>query len=611
MRVTVDRRSKAWLFLRTPFEGIPRIALVLWLVGTALAFFFFNQSDLYHTVLASYAYLDGHVFSFYDFNLTAVGGNDYLPGIYVIFAIWMSPFKLFGGMTPEPLRQELVLSPGELLWAKSLLIVVFMACFYLISAVAKHAFSDNDAAQRTVRTAYLFSPLAGFAVFTFGQYDILSTLFSLLGVLMYLRRRSFWFVFWFSIAISFKYFALFLFIPLAIYYFKRPLRILLALVGGAVFTLIELAAYWHSPAFRVSAFRLAGGKAGDTLHNQLLILMAVLFLVLCILAFLYGRRRQDLANPMILIWLAGFAIMFLAVTWHPQWTVILAPAFALSLGLMRRPGLFLLWESLAFVAFVIVFTNRWAANVDAVMVSRGILSALVGDPTLLQHDIVGSAFEPLANVVFTLFLISPIVWIVCERAVGLGGVAIQPRPSVWIVRVLTVPVVLTLPSLAFTFVPWDTAVGLVPSAVANGTEQVFASEDAPTAVVESDEDVFEQKFRVTGEGLTGLAIPTATYLRTNAGEILVTLDDADGERVADTTVDSASLAQDGRIYLAFAPVTASDGETFTLRVSQESNSPLETVGLWVVPFEAGNGFSKLVLNGETTGNTLLFSYFLR
>ena len=608
----MDRRSRAWLLLKTPFDGVPRVALVLWSVGTAFAFLFFNQPDLFHSVVSSYAYLDGHVFDFYEFNKTVVGGNDYLPGIYVIFAIWMSPFKLLGGMTPDALRPGLVLSPIELFWAKSLLLIVFLICFYLISAIAKHVFAANEDAQRTVRIAFLFSPLVGFAVFTFGQYDIFSTVFTLAGVLMYLRRRSFWFVFWFSIAISFKYFALFLFIPLAIYYFKRPLLILLAGAGGAAFTALELASYWHSPAFRISAFRLAGGKAGNPLQNQLLILMAILFLVLCILAFLYGRRRKDLEVPLVLIWAAGFPIIFLSVTWHPQWTVILAPVLALTLGLMKRPTLFLIWESIAFVAFVVVFTNRWVANVDAMMITRGILSALIGDPTLLQHDIVGAAFEPFANIVLTLFFISPLVWLACERAAGLGeSPARTPRGWVWILRVVTVPLALTLPSLAFTFVPWASAVAFVPSAVVNGTLQVTSSDQTPTVVATSVSDTFEQEFVVDGAGFTGVAIPTATFQRENLGTIDFTLEDEGGDEIADLTVDSSSLSPDGRVYLAFAAIPDSDGEIYTLTVAQEAQAESAIVGFWAVPREPGSDFGQLEVNGVAQESALLLTYFRR
>jgi hypothetical protein len=611
--VSVNRRTRAWLFLKTPFEGIPPLALVLGALGTAFAFLFFNQSDLYHTVLSSYAYLHGHVYDFYDYNKLAVGGNDYLPGIYGILAVWMLPFKLFRGLS-DPFATGLALSPAELLWAKLLLVLVFLACFYVLSAIAKHAFSDNESAQRTVRAAYLFSPLVGFAVFTFGQYDIFSTLFTLLGVLMYFRRRPFWFVFWFSIAISFKYFAFFLFIPLAIYYFKRPLRILLAFVGGAAATVILLASYWHSAIFRVSAFRLAEGKAGDSLHNQILILMGILFLALCVLAFLYGRRRDDLTKPLVLIWAAGYAIMFLAVVWHPQWTLILAPAFALSLGLMKRPGWFLLWESLAFAAFVVVFTNRWVMNVDAIMITRGVLSPLLNDPTLLQHDIVGPSVEPFAAIVVTVFFMSPLLWLAGERAAGLhdgDAPARAPRRWVWSVRALTVPLTLTLPSLVFTFIPWETAMAITPEAVANGTRQVTTSTAQPDAVADTTSDVLVQDFDVEGDGLTGVSIPTAGYLRENQGSIEVTVENQAGDRVGETTVESSALAGDKWVYVTFAPIADSSGQTYTVRIAEEARSQEDVVGFWLVPHETGSDYDTVVKNGVATDSSLLFTYYLR
>ena len=165
-------------------------------------------------------------------------------------------------------------------------------------------------------------------------------------------------------------------------------------------------------------------------------------MVLCVLAFLYGRRRDDLAAPLILIWVAGYAIIFFAVAWHPQWAVLLAPAFALSLGLMKRPGLFLVWESIAFGAFVIVFTALLGGNVDATMITQGILSPLIGEPAYLQANVVGPAV-PFANVLLTFFFISPLVWIACERAAGMkDAVARAPHRAVWDLRAVTLLVVL-------------------------------------------------------------------------------------------------------------------------------------------------------------------------
>ena len=605
-----SRTRDVWTFLRTPFDGIHPVVLIVFGVSTVFSFFFFAQPDLWHTVTSSYGYYHGHIGDFYDYGAATIGTPAYLPSIYWIFAIWMAPIALIGAVNPR-VDNSIVLGPIEHFWARLLLLLVFAATFYLISAIAKHAFPASESAQRIVRTGYLLSPLAGFAVFTFGQYDIIGVFFTLLGVLMYFRRNSFWFVFWFSIAITFKYFAAFVFVPLALFYFKRPVKIALALLGGLAFTALEFLIYWSSPSFRVGALLIAEGKASGPLQNPLQVLMGVLFLALCVIAFLYGRRRDDLARPLILIWIAAYPIMLLAVTWHPQWTVLLAPGFALALGLMKRPGWFLLAESVGFAAFIVVVVSRWQENVDTVMITRGILSGLLNDPQLLHRDIGSVRLEPYAGVLVTMLFVLPLLWLLLEWAGGAAEKEVrEPATWSWVIRAATVLITFTLPSLVFTLIPRDVALSINPSAVQYGAAAVAPPEGttaSPNAL--TPDDSYEQEIEVEGDGLAGVRIPTATYLRENAGTIELTMTGPDGSQVAQETVDSASLGADAPIYLVFPPEVDSGGKTYTLTIEQSARSVTDVVGFWTVP-DASGGQPDVVINGEETDAVLDFTYYL-
>jgi hypothetical protein len=456
----MSRFSRITASLLEPFIGAPPVLLVLFVLSSTFAILFFGQPDLFHTVISSYAYLDGHIVDFYDFNAGVVQGNDYLPAVYVIFALWMSPFAAFGKLAPEAWRPSLHIHGSEILWAKLLLLLTFLICFYLISAIVKYAYSAQPEIQKTIRWAFLFSPLIGFAVFTFGQYDIFSVAFTLAGLLAYFKRNSFWFVFWFSIAISFKYFALALFIPLALFYFKKNWQILLALAGSLVFTLIEVATYWGNVAFRTrTVFGLAGGKVNDPLHNPLQTILGILFVFICVLAYLHGRKSTELTKPLTYIWVAAYAIIFEAVLWHPQWTVILVPAFALSLGLMKRPGWFLIWESMAFLIFILVVEFGFPGNVDVSMIQRGPISQFLHAPNLNLFDFLTPKTEPILFIGVQAFFISPLLWLGIERVSKLAESQLKnPSNAHWFLRVLTLPLVLTLPALVLTIVPRDAVV---------------------------------------------------------------------------------------------------------------------------------------------------------
>src|SRR5476651_2579914 len=74
------------------------ISCVLYTLLLGFCFLIFQQGDLFHTSTSSYAYLEGHFIDFYDYNKKVVGGNDYYALIYIIFAIWNIPLKIFGLM---------------------------------------------------------------------------------------------------------------------------------------------------------------------------------------------------------------------------------------------------------------------------------------------------------------------------------------------------------------------------------------------------------------------------------------------------------------------------------------------------------------------------------
>ena len=70
--------------------------IILSLITIVICFLFFLQRDLIHTALSSYAYLQGHITDFYEYNKLYLGGNDYLPTLYLIFALWNIPLHLLG-----------------------------------------------------------------------------------------------------------------------------------------------------------------------------------------------------------------------------------------------------------------------------------------------------------------------------------------------------------------------------------------------------------------------------------------------------------------------------------------------------------------------------------
>jgi len=194
-----------------------------WVYGISLAlcFLLFKQSDLTLTNNASFAYLYGHFSDFYDYNRPLFTGNNYLPVFYWIFALWNIPLKLLG-FAPEITSQTWMLStPIQTIWSKLLLAICFYSSIKMVGEISEQIskeFIPPKSSPEYISPKYLFasSPIAIFAVFIFSGYDIFGVFFTLLGLRSYFLKGFKRFVLWFSIAISFKYFAAFIFLPLVL-----------------------------------------------------------------------------------------------------------------------------------------------------------------------------------------------------------------------------------------------------------------------------------------------------------------------------------------------------------------------------------------------------------
>ncbi|MBO4389655.1 MAG: hypothetical protein J5825_02195, partial [Lachnospiraceae bacterium] len=103
--------------------------------------------------------------------------------------------------------------------------------------------------RRLLGYAALTVPLALYSQFIFCQYDIFTVFFVLLGIYFYLKGDLLKFALLFGFAITFKYFALAIFVPMLLLKEKNPLKILLYLILAAVIPVAEVALCWHEQAF--------------------------------------------------------------------------------------------------------------------------------------------------------------------------------------------------------------------------------------------------------------------------------------------------------------------------------------------------------------------------
>lgn len=376
------------------------------ILGTFMLFCFlsYTMRDILHTAGCSYGYLDGHIFDFYDY-LAAYGIDEgggaglhasYMPTVYLIFAVWNLPMKLFG-VVP---KATAVLGILPVMWAKVLPCLVFLAGGFVVLLIAKElGMADHKA--KLVMYAYISMPVALYGQFILGQYESFIVFCVLLGVYNWLKKRHVQFVIWFSIALTFKITALLFFIPLVLLREKNIWKILLSCAAVFVLYGLEFLIYRGSPTFLSYAFGI--GTSGDnptgyifnaayftgyilTENLKYEVYLAVLaFAGVCAYAYFKNTVSPDEEKryAMFILCLTG-AALFAFSKWHPHWLMIVVPFWTITAFMHRDTKIWMVLDLLFTALFIMFCTGQFIGVADEVMLSKGIFKFLLpgGVPTV-------------------------------------------------------------------------------------------------------------------------------------------------------------------------------------------------------------------------------------
>lgn len=364
-------------YIRIPFWGI-----------LFICFLFYQHSDIWHTGGSSINMLNGHIFDFYDYNATTeFEGNSYLPTTYILFAIWNIPIRLLGIVTEGSMSPEFVVR----MWYKLGTTLVFIATGVIIyKIVLDQGFSKRD----SILATFLFwsSPIAVFSQFIFGQYDILTTFFMVLGIYYYFKDREWPFIACFSVAITCKYFAFLVFLPLLMYREKDVLKLILKAAATLTLFVAEVLLYIGSPAFRRGVFGFfAVGyifRAVIDLGNVQVSIVMISWVLLCAYAYFAEEKRglEGFKNIISLLCIDMF-ICFGLSFWHPQWLIMAMPFFAIATFLHKNSGIYMLLDTLLMLVFsgVVAVFELW--QVDQVLFAGGVLGMFPDVVNLLGSNI--------------------------------------------------------------------------------------------------------------------------------------------------------------------------------------------------------------------------------
>lgn len=413
-----------------------------------------------------------------------LGGNDYLPTLYVIFSIWNMPIHFLDLTSLQTLNhfQWDLATPFEIAWWKTLLAFFYAGSTILIYKIAHLIESPYKTKPSLISTAFATSPFVIFAVFIFSGYDVISVFFTLLGFYYYLKKDIKRFILFFAIAISCKYFAAIIFFPLILMIEKRPLHIARLLALGSLAVIFGLSFYWESQVFREEIFNLLlnkirGNSPRDIILRPELSLaitivrlsFVVLYIAACIHIFFKKFKSQtEWQKYAIFMSLFSYALMFLIVKWHPQWSIIAIPFISLSYLFTRNKRLISIFEIIAMFSFVLAAVVICKFNVDVTMMNHSVLKNVLPQALIINADLVPgmvSMWKYLFYLVFNFYLFLPLLVLFYESKISSDVSLTSPSQALMVTRLILGVSFLVIPSFICLYMPESWAHFINPDAL--------------------------------------------------------------------------------------------------------------------------------------------------
>ena len=360
-----------------------------WAVFGFLAVFcylVFAHGDIVATAGSSISYLGGHFKDFYDFNFANKVEpvyNVYMPSAYLLFAIWNIPIYLLN-IVKCPMTDSANITPFiATIWYKAITVLFFFACAYLVFKIAKLiGFSKNKA--KIIAFLFLTTPLAFFSSLIFSQHDSFTLFFVLLGTYYYFKNNMLKFTVFFGIAMTFKYFALLIYIPLLFLKEKKILKIIKHCLIFLIPILIEILCYIHSPDFKlgVLGFQATNYLTKCVLDTGYAKLSIFVIAWVFVVVWAYLKKVNVEEKEEFFKWAIYFCNIVVCLTfgvsfWHPQWLLFMVPFTLFSAVISKNARVFYIIDMFLFLLMTLINITFYEFNVDERLLFRGIFEKFI------------------------------------------------------------------------------------------------------------------------------------------------------------------------------------------------------------------------------------------
>jgi len=570
-RISGSSRFHSWLLKLFPASSLTSADYALASVFLTACFGSFVHGDIEYLGQNSLNFLFGNPLDFYDNakKYQALFGAAYPPSLYVLFALWLYPWKLLGIITgPQALPHYLIY------WLKIATSITYFAASYTFSLIAKEYFSDEKRVKYAT-AAWFTAPLAIFSQFIFSQTDIFYVAFTLLGYLKFLRGHLWRASVYFGLAVTFKDFPVASFLPLLLLLEKRLTRILAYSIAFAGPTLIFRSIYANSPALMTGVHQNFIERiypASVITSDEALLrvyLLPLVYICLCGIAYFRQPSVDMRLRDCAYVWLVSSTSLFMFIFWHPQWLIMPVPAIVLTSVLSNRVKSFMTLDLLGMALFVGAVSLIFQGNVDASMFRvdlLGINSHNSYHNSYLMADLFNWFGDHSANMFLTGFVGYLFLQVILKYYSVFEGANLTFSEELDygdIRRRLYVGTLLFLIPAIF-----------VISKNLSGEEIVTRSESYEEKYAVSLDRVVEQTFVAEGSAISSISVLVDTYGRADDDDLLLELVDAHGRSVSRTGIHVLPTKERSWHCFGFDPaIKVQKGTQYSFRVISAKGSP--------------------------------------
>lgn len=274
--------------------------------------------------------------------------------VYIPFAIWNLPLFIWEKLTGLTFEINYV----ALLWAKLGLMIPFLGCLYALGKIATVLGMDSYQKKWLwflfSSSLYLINGLFGIS-----QIDIVNTFFMLMGLCAYLRNKNKEFLLWMMLAVTWKVFALIVFIPIIVLREKRIFFIARDVAVSLILTLLSKVIFFYDKlgtptTFDERRFLMFIFDRKIELSGVSISLFVLVYFLLLVWCWNARYDEENWASYVIWTMFAAYACFFLGSRTYPYWAVVFSPFVPLLMLLFPAKAKILLWmETVAAGAYFV------------------------------------------------------------------------------------------------------------------------------------------------------------------------------------------------------------------------------------------------------------------